>query len=71
MTAAQVEAILTEEGQLTESQAFDNKEKLIIRYAEELTRGTRAQSQTLASMRETAGWVPSAARALRPQQNIH
>jgi uncharacterized peroxidase-related enzyme len=53
LTAAQVAAILAEEGQLAASPAFDNKEKLIIRYAEELTRGTSAQPDTLAAMRET------------------
>lgn len=53
LTAAQVSAILAEEGELTGSPAFDNKEKLIIRYAEELTRATSAQPETLAAMRES------------------
>jgi AhpD family alkylhydroperoxidase len=53
ITEPQIAAILSEEGQLLDNPAFDDNEKLIIRYAEELTRNVSASPETLAAMRES------------------
>ncbi len=52
LTPAQVESILAESGELAESPAFDYKEKLVIRYSEELTRGISALAPTIAALKE-------------------
>ena len=50
---AQVESILSGSGELAASPAFNEREKLIIRYSEELTRGISATPQTVAALQET------------------
>ncbi len=52
LTEPQITAVLAEEGQLLDSTAFNSKEKLLIKYAEELTRGSSASPETIAAVRE-------------------
>ena len=52
LTTAQVEAILAETGNLLDSPAFNQKEKLIIIYSQELTQGTSGASSTITAIKE-------------------
>ena len=50
LTPAQVESILDESGELAASPSFDDREKTIIRYSEELTRGITASPASIAAL---------------------
>jgi AhpD family alkylhydroperoxidase len=52
LTPPQVASILAETGELADSPAFNAREKVIIRYSEELTRGISASAGTLAAIKE-------------------
>ena len=52
LTPAQVEAILSEGGELADKAGFEEQERLIIRYAEELTRNIKGQPATIAALHE-------------------
>ncbi len=52
LTESQVAAILAHDGELVNSPAFDNREKLMIRYAEELTVKISASPETIAALQE-------------------
>ncbi len=52
LTPPQVESILAETGELAASPAFNQREKRLIRYSEELTRGISASAGTIEAMKE-------------------
>jgi len=52
LTAPQVEAILEDTGSLLDCPAFNENEKLIIIYSEELTQGTSGASSTITALKE-------------------
>jgi AhpD family alkylhydroperoxidase len=51
LTAPQVESILAKTGEPADSPAFNDSEKVLIRYSQELTRGISASGETIGAMK--------------------